>query len=137
MEDQKKDNSQEVIPGRRPIYFVAETTFVPPTDVWETETCFYILLEIANLDLDNCSAKYLNGFIIIEGCRKIPQPEESVRKYHKKEIEKGNFCVKVKMNTRIEQTKMQATYKDGFLMLELTKNFERKSDAYIEIPLKS
>lgn len=124
-------------PGKRPILYVSDYSFSPPTDVWETEKSVGVIMEIADLSLNDFSINYRGGFLIVEGERKQPQPdpENPIRKYYKKEIDYGKFLVKIKMNTRIDMDKIVANYRDGLIKIYLPKNVGRKSRQSLEIPI--
>lgn len=122
----------------RPIYFIHESAFVPPSDVWETEERIIILMEIARLDLKKLNITYQGGYLIIEGERNEPEfgiPEKMV-KIHKKEIEYGQFRIRVKMNTRIQARACTAEYQDGMLKIILPKDLQIRNAAGYSIPVK-
>jgi HSP20 family protein len=122
-------------PGKRPILYVSDYSFSPPTDVWETEKSVGVIMEIADLNVKDFSINYRSGYLIVEGERKQPQsdPENPIKKYYKKEIDYGKFLVKIKMNTRIDMDKIIANYKDGLLKIYLPKNVGRKTRKSFEI----
>jgi HSP20 family molecular chaperone IbpA len=122
-------------PGKRPILYVSDYSFSPPTDVWETEKSVGVIMEIADLNVKDFSINYRSGYLIVEGERKQPQsdPENPIKKYYKKEIDYGKFLVKIKMNTRIDMDKIIANYKDGLLKIYLPKNVGRKTRQSFEI----
>jgi HSP20 family molecular chaperone IbpA len=122
-------------PGKRPILYVSDYSFSPPTDVWETEKSVGVIMEIADLNVKDFSNNYRSGYLIVEGERKQPQsdPENPIKKYYKKEIDYGKFLVKIKMNTRIDMDKIIANYKDGLLKIYLPKNVGRKTRQSFEI----
>lgn len=122
----------------RPIYFVHESAFVPPSDVWETEERIIILMEIAQIDLKTLEISYQSGYLVIEGERNEPEFEmpEKLVKIHKKEIEYGRFRIRVKMNTRIKAPACTAEYQDGMLKIVLPKDLQIRQQAGYSIPVK-
>ncbi len=121
--DLAEDMEMEPFPGKRPILFVSDFTFAPPTDVWETDEKIVVIMEMANLTLKDFSIRYRDGYLIMEGERKAVQENspEKIIKYYKKEIDSGKFRVKIKMNVRIMREKIQASYENGLLTVYLPK----------------
>jgi len=128
----------EAYPGKRPILYVSDFSFSPPTDVWETEQMICVVMEIAALRLEDFVINYRDGFLIIEGERKTPETDQENRviKYYKKELDYGKFLVKIKMNTRIDKEKISASYKNGLLKVSLPKNIRSTARHDVEIPVK-
>jgi HSP20 family molecular chaperone IbpA len=128
----------EAHPGKRPILYVSDFSFSPPTDVWETEQMICVVMEIAALSLEDFMINYREGFLVIEGERKAPETarENRVVKYHKKELDYGKFLVKIKMNTRIDKEKISASYENGLLKVTLPKNIMPGPTPDVEIPVK-
>jgi HSP20 family protein len=136
--DVAESKDMEAYPGKRPILYVSDFSFSPPTDVWETEQMICIVMEIAALGLEDFFINYRDGFLVIEGERKQPEPEtqDKIIKYYKKELDFGKFLVKIKMNTRIDKEKISASYENGLLKVNLPKNIHGKVRHDIEIPVK-
>ncbi len=125
--------------GKRPILFVSEFSFSPPTDVWESDKEVTVMMEVADLTLQDFGIDYREGYLIVEGERKAPDTTQtgSISKYYKKEIDYGKFLVKVKMNTRIAREKITASYKNGMLIIHLPKNIMGKPSGKHTIPIKT
>jgi HSP20 family molecular chaperone IbpA len=123
--------------GKRPILFISDLAFSPPTDVWETEKEICVVMEIADLRSENIKIVYSQGYLVIEGRRSEPEwiSASEITKFHKKEIDYGNFRVKVKMNTRISREKISARYKNGMLSISLLKNIFKGNVTEMEIPV--
>lgn len=124
--------------GKRPIFYSTETSFSPPTDVWESENEIYIMMEIAGLDLNDLDIHYSSGKLLIEGQRResASERQSSIIQFHKKEIDYGTFRVKIKMNSRIEESGIFAGYKDGILSIILKKDTEGRKTGSIRIPVE-
>jgi HSP20 family protein len=123
---------------RRPILFSTETSFSPPTDVWETDDDIFIIMEIAGLKSSEFNIQYSEGYLIVEGER---QPSEElikapIVKFHKKEIDYGPFKVRIKMNNRIKDSGINAKYFDGLLLIILKKDTQGRKIESISIPVK-
>jgi HSP20 family protein len=124
--------------GKRPILYVSDFSFSPPTDVWETDQMICVLMEIAALKFEDFMINYRDGFLVIEGERKAPESDQEnrVTKYHKKELDYGKFLVKIKMNTRIDKENISASYENGLLKVTLPKNIQSNVRHDVEIPVK-
>jgi HSP20 family protein len=127
----------EITGGKRPILYVSDFSFSPPTDVYESGDSVFVVMEIAGLSQQNLGISYRDGYLVIEGERKEPKTAKEIKvtKYHKKEIDYGPFLVKIKMNTRIDKEKIAADYKDGMLLVILPKNVSRMLAKNMEIPI--
>jgi HSP20 family protein len=112
--------------------------FAPPTNVWESDKEMFIMMEIAHLGVKDFHICYNAGALIIEGERKISgsSKERRVLKYHKKEIDEGNFRVNIKMNTRIVAKKISAKYENGMLTIVLPKDFRQQEDGEVKVPVE-
>ena len=129
---------ESLLSAKRPVLFLSDTAFSPPTDVWETDEEICIVVEIANLGMRYFNVQYSGGSIFIEGHRDDPSLESDspIIKYHKKEIDSGAFKMKIKMNTRIFQQGIKAEYKKGMLFIRLPKNVQEISGEDVEIPVR-
>ncbi|OGB69003.1 MAG: hypothetical protein A2Y94_14335 [Caldithrix sp. RBG_13_44_9] len=135
--DSTERTEMETSGGKRPILYVSDFSFSPPTDVYESQHAVFVVMEIAGLSQQNLGISYREGYLVIEGERKEPKTAKEIKvtKYHKKEIDYGPFLVKIKMNTRIDKEKIAADYKDGMLLVTLPKNVSRMVQKDLEIPI--
>ncbi len=122
---------------KNPILFVSDLAFSPPTDVWETSDKICVMMEIADLKEDNFKVSYREGFLVIEGSRDEPMlmTDAEIVKFHKKEIDYGEFRIKIKMNTRIVLEQIKAHLKNGILFISLPKNIDGIKTNQKEIPV--
>jgi HSP20 family protein len=95
----------------------------PPTDVYETEGEFVIVVEIAGMRGLDISATYDKGLLAVHGVR---ADKGGLKAYHQMEIAYGEFITEVRLPGRIETEKIEANYSDGFLRVVLPK-MEAKS----------
>ncbi|MEJ2636190.1 MAG: Hsp20/alpha crystallin family protein [Calditrichia bacterium] len=123
--------------GKRPILFISDLAFSPPTDVWETDQEIRVMMEIAHLQGENFRVTYSEGYLMIEGHRPEPSVMSSAKimKFYKKEIDYGKFSIKIKMNTRIRHEEITANYQNGLLSVILPINPGQGSSAGIEVPV--
>jgi HSP20 family molecular chaperone IbpA len=90
----------------------------PPTDVYETEDAFVIVVEVAGMRGTEISVTLDKGLLSIRGLR---VDKGDMKAYHQMEIAYGEFETKVKLPRRIEQDEIEATYSDGFLRVVMPK----------------
>ncbi len=94
-------------------------TWQPPTDVYETEDRLIIRVEIAGMKESDFTVRLERNHLYISGVR-LDTPEP--RAYHRMEINFGEFSTEVELFTAIDASKIDASYKDGFLIILLPKS---------------
>jgi len=99
--------------------FVRQThTWRPPTDVLETEESYVVVVDIAGMRGAEISVTFERQTLSISGSR----PDMNVRKaYHQIEIDYGEFACSVNIPSPVEVDRIEATYTDGFLRINLPK----------------
>jgi len=90
----------------------------PPTDVLEMDTEFLVIVEIAGMRGLDISATFDKGLLSIQGSR---MDSGGLKAYHQMEIAFGDFLTEVRLPSRVETEKIEATYSDGFLRVVLPK----------------
>ena len=92
--------------------------YQPPTDIYETETEFVILVAVSRAS--EIKVRYSGGTIIVTGVRREPEPEVPKR-YHLMEIYTGPFERRIVINADIEPEGIRSTYRDGLLEIRVPK----------------
>ena len=103
-----------------PSIYRKELCWKPPTDVYETDTDFVVILELAQMKTEGVSITYQEGVLFIRGVRKAVPPSEQ-RRYHKMEINYGPFERKIAIPDNVDVEKLSAQYQMGFLEIRLPK----------------
>jgi len=103
-----------------PSIYRKELCWKPPTDVYETDTDFVVILELAQMKAEGVSITYQEGVLFIRGVRKAVPPSEK-RRYHKMEINYGPFERKIAIPDDVDVEKLSAQYRMGFLEIHLPK----------------
>lgn len=103
-----------------PSIYRKELCWKPPTDVYETDTDFVVILELAQMKAEGVSITYQEGVLFIRGVRKAVPPSEQ-RRYHKMEINYGPFERKIAIPDDVDVEKLSAQYRMGFLEIRLPK----------------
>jgi HSP20 family protein len=95
-----------------------EKTWRPATDVYETDESLIIKAEIAGMDERDFNISLSNRNLVITGARRDP---ESKLAYQQLEIPYGRFRTQVFLPYAVNQDKIRASYKNGFLTVVLPK----------------
>ena len=115
-----------------PSIYRKELYWKPPTDVYETETHFVIILELAQMKSEEVSITYESGLLFIRGVRKAFPPSER-RRYHKMEINYGPFERRIAVSENVDIENLTANYQDGFLEITLPKKANTGRSIEIEV----
>jgi len=90
----------------------------PPTDVYETESAYMVVVELAGMRGVDLAVSFDHQVLSIRGSR----PEAGGSKaFHQMEINYGEFLVDVHIHTPVDSERIEATYSDGFLRVALPK----------------
>jgi HSP20 family protein len=90
----------------------------PPTDVYETDDCVVVKVEIAGMEDQDFGISLDGKRLIISGIRRDPASKLG---YQQMEILYGHFETDVHLARAIEEDKIEATYQNGFLVVRLPK----------------
>jgi HSP20 family protein len=94
------------------------TAWKPPTDIYETEDTFGVRVEIAGMREEDFIVQLEGRYLSIHGTRS----ESTGRKaYHQMEIRFGEFAIELELPAPVISTEVQASYNEGFLMVQLPK----------------
>jgi len=117
----------------RPAVYLAERTWRPNTDMFETEDEITVVMEVAGISEKEVSIKLDKDFLIVTGIRKETHGHYKKRQYHKMEIDYGPFEQIVKLPAWVEAETAKAFFKDGFLVISIKKGTEPPCCQEIEI----
>lgn len=95
-----------------------EKTWRPATDVYETDDAVVIKAEIAGMKEQDFSISLSNRNLVITGVRRDPAPKLA---YQQLEIPYGRFRTQVFLPHAVDQDRITASYKNGFLTVLLPK----------------
>ncbi len=99
------------------------TIWRPPTDVYETDDCVVVKVEIAGMDENSFTISLSGRTLTIAGIRVDPVAKLA---YQQMEIAYGRFQTEVYLPRPIADNEVEATYEDGFLKVILPKAEGRK-----------
>lgn len=92
--------------------------YKPPSDVIVADDKFIILVEIANMKVDDFKLSLLNRKLIISGIRKLPEITTNTS-YQQVEIETGEFRLEYALDKPVNSEAVTANYHNGLLQVEL------------------
>jgi HSP20 family protein len=90
----------------------------PPTDVYETDDCVVVKVEIAGMAEEDFAIELDGKKLLISGVRRDPAAKLG---YQQMEILYGHFETDVHLNRAIDEDRIEATYRNGFLNVRLPK----------------
>jgi HSP20 family protein len=109
---------REQVPGQRWVSARQHKIWRPPTDVYETDDCVVVKVEIAGMEENDFSISLDAKRLIISGIRRDPAAKLG---YQQMEILYGHFETDVHLPRAIDADQIEATYQNGFLLIRLPK----------------
>lgn len=106
----------------------------PRVDIAETEKEFMIKAEVPDIKKEDIKIAIDNGILTIRGERK-QEKEDKDKKFHRIERSYGSFLRSFTLPENVDEKKVEATFKDGMLTLEIPKTAESKQKS-IEVKIK-
>jgi HSP20 family protein len=103
-----------------------KSAFAPPAEMEETEDALHLKLELPGMNPNELDVQVTKEAITIRGERKSESKSEE-NGMTRSEFRYGQFSRTIPLPTRIDNTNVQAEYKDGILTLNLPKAEEDKS----------
>lgn len=97
--------------------------FAPPMDLYETPEEIVILVEMAGMRSEEIQVVVDRGVLRIFGVRTSPVCDPR-RRVHQMEIDFGPFERRVRIRVPVDEERIQAVYRDGFLMIRVPKSPE-------------
>ena len=113
---------------------VAGGDWSPRVDIAETEKAFVITAEIPDVPKEAVKVTVDNGVLTIRGERK-QEKEEKGKKFHKVERFFGTFVRSFSLPDNVDTAKIEASFKDGMLNLNIPKT-EASKPRQIEVKVK-
>jgi HSP20 family molecular chaperone IbpA len=116
-EKREVDKQQEsTIPAR---------TFVPTTDIFETEPALTLVLEMPGVDKSHVNVSIEDGVLTVQGRLDFSKYEGLQPVYTEYNI--GHYRRSFSLSNKIDQNKISAEMADGVLMLVLPKAEQAKA----------
>lgn len=105
--------------------------WLPPVDIYETKENVVIEAEVPGVNKDDLKIEYSDGVLTIKGERKLER-EIKEEDYHRLERSYGSFQRSFSVPSTLDVDKINASYKDGVLRIEIPKQ-ERAKPKEIKI----
>jgi len=101
-------------------------TFVPSAEISETEEALYLKVEIPGINANDLDVQVTKDEVTIRGERKEETKTEQ-KGYSRSEFRYGSFQRTIALPRNIQNTAVEAEYKDGILRLVLPKAEEERN----------
>ena len=98
----------------------AKTGVFPLINLTENSDNYFVRAELPGIKADDMNIEAEGNKISISGERKMLTEDENA-KYHRMEREAGKFSRMLTLNTEIDTGKIEASLKDGILVLTIPK----------------
>ena len=108
----------ESVGGQRWVSARQHKIWHPPTDVYETDDCVVVKVEIAGMAEEDFAISLDGKRLVISGVRRDPAAKLG---YQQMEILYGHFETEVHVARAIDEDRIEATYQSGFLSVRLPK----------------
>lgn len=106
-------------------YSDANSSFVPKTDIAETDNEFQIQLAVPGMKKENFKIDLNDGLLTISGDRKF-EKEETGKNFHTIQTEYGSFKKTFQLPKDVAAKKIEATYENGILNVIVPKDKSKK-----------
>jgi HSP20 family protein len=113
---------------------MATGDWAPRVDIAETDNEFTIKAEIPDVKKEDVKVTVDSGVLTIRGERK-QEKEEKDKKFHRVERYYGSFTRSFTLPDNVDESKIEASFKDGMLNLQIPKTEAAKPKA-IEVKVK-
>lgn len=102
--------------------------WIPLVDISETTAEYVIKAEIPEVKKEDVKVTLEHGVLTVQGMRR-QEVEEKGKKYHRVERSYGSFVRSFSLPDLVDDTKVQADFKEGILTLHLPKSEKAKPKA--------
>jgi len=106
----------------------------PAVDIEEGKDAYRVIMELPGLNKEDVQISLEDGLLIVKGEKKFEEEKKDVN-YHSYERRFGKFERVFRINSDIKQDKVEASFKDGVLTIEMPKA-ETAKPKQIEISVK-
>jgi len=117
-----------------PVGFVTAPKWRPPTDIFETEDAFVVVMDIAGVEPDGFAVTFDAGILTVSGERR--ETASGRREYHAMEVKVGPFERRFAFAKRVDPSSLKASYEAGFLEIRLAKVSDRPGPVRVDVEAK-
>ena len=105
---------------RRPFFDIDYyNEWLPPADIAETDTQYTITIEVPGIDMKATGISYDDGVLVVRGEKRKETAEDECCQCAERYA--GEFERRFQVPGKIDEEKIDATYKDGILRVTLPK----------------
>jgi HSP20 family protein len=101
------------------------STWLPALDVWESETEIVLALDLPGIPQESVAIEVDDGVLTVAGERER-KTEQTADRFYRYERRFGAFSRSVTLPQGVDESKIQAEFKDGVLEIHVPKPEERK-----------
>lgn len=105
---------------------VSNRTWIPRVDIREGADGLTLLMDLPGLGKEDVNITLENNVLTIAGERKFEADEKANESYHRLERQYGAFTRSFTLGPTVRTDKVEATFKDGVLTVQLPKQEESK-----------
>ena len=108
--------------------------FAPAIDLKETDQAYVVTSDLPGLDKDKINITVQNNLLTIQGVREnLSETKDQQGGYYAQERSYGSFARTVTLPGPVDDTKIDAQYKDGVLTVTLPKTGDAKNMRKISV----
>ena len=108
-------------PGNGERELLTASSWAPSCDITETDTEYRVQAELPGVQKKDVHVTLENGVLTLQGERKA-EKEEKTEKHHRREVSYGSFVRRFVMPSNADESKVNATFKDGMLNIVISKS---------------
>jgi len=102
-------------------------------DIYENEKEMIVVSLVAGIKESELDISFEKGMLVIKGKRLSPIADQDEHNYLTKECYWGSFARRVVLPDEIDESRIQASLKEGLLVIRIPKVFEKETKAKIKI----
>lgn len=102
-------------------------------DIYENEKEMIVVSLVAGIKESELDISFEKGMLVVKGKRLSPISDQDEHNYLTKECYWGSFARRVVLPDEIDENRIQASLKDGLLVIRIPKVLERDIKAKIKI----
>mgnify|MGYP001053277368 CR=1 FL=1 len=117
---------QEIVPDEGTERIRERRTFIPRTDIYETEENIVLVLDMPGVNEESIDITLEKNVLTITGNSSVENPKEHSLAFAEYMV--GDYERNFRVTDQINSEKIEAVYKDGVLRLTLPKAEELKAN---------
>jgi HSP20 family protein len=133
LQNQMRRLMDDMLHQLSPRFLLDQRIWSPQIDILETQESFLIIADVSGLDKDSIQITVKRNRVYLSGKRERPPINSTVR-YLQMEIEYGTFERIFNLPVPVEESEIEAKYRDGLLTVTLPKKQRAKPQT---IPVQS